>query len=339
MARFRSSAWGLASAVAMVAVLLPAVLPSFALATECLIFAMVALGCNLLLGRVGLLSFGQAIFFGAGSYAVGILLTRFDCGLLPALATGLIASSVLGVVIGLLATQRRGIYFIMLTLALAQMFFFLCYAASDLTGGDNGLMNIPRPDLSVAGVTFAPLASPFAFYGFVAVICVATFFLLGRLVASPFGATLEAIRDNEDRATAIGYDTRLYKVLSFTIAAAVTGLAGGLYAAALKFVPLASVDLAMGERIIVMTILGGTNSLFGAVLGSVAVVVLSYVLSEIWARWQIILGCLLVLVALYLRGGLVSALEWVMAKVRIGSEHPAGERPAVIATPQPRGDA
>ncbi|MEW6644662.1 MAG: branched-chain amino acid ABC transporter permease [Pseudomonadota bacterium] len=311
-----SSAPGLAVAVAAVAVLLPMVLPSTALATECLIFAMAALGCNLLLGRVGLLSFGQAIFFGAGSYCAGILLIRYNVGVVGALAAAVVLAGLLGAAIGIVATQRHGIYFIMLTLALSQMAFFLCYAASDLTGGDNGLLNVPRPDLSVFGHPLVSFAQPLHFYGFVALMCVTTFFLFGRLVDSPFGATLEAIRDNEDRAIAIGYDVRRYKVLSLALAAAVTGLAGALYAMALKFVPLANVDLAMSERIIVMTILGGTGTLFGPVLGSIAIVVLGYVLSEIWARWQILLGAVLVLVAFGLRGGLASLLDPLTRRLR-----------------------
>ncbi|MBR1220536.1 branched-chain amino acid ABC transporter permease [Bradyrhizobium sp. U87765 SZCCT0131] len=305
---------GLALAVAAVAVVLPLALPSAALATECLIFAMAALGCNLLLGRVGLLSFGQAIFFGAGSYCAGILLIRYDVGLIAALAAAVVLAGLLGAAIDVIATQRHGIYFIMLTLALTQMAFFLCYAASDLTGGDNGLLNVPRPDLSVLGHPLVSFAQPLQFYAFVAVVCVGVFFLFARLVDSPFGATLVAIRDNEDRAIAIGYDVRRYKILSLVLSAAVTGLAGALYAMALKFVPLANVDLAMSERIIVMTILGGTGTLFGPMLGSVAVVVLSYVLSDIWARWQIVLGALLVLVAFGLRGGLSSLLDPLFRK-------------------------
>ncbi len=332
MLRFKSSAGGLAAAVSIVAILLPAVLPSFALATECMIFAMAALGCNLLLGRVGLLSFGQAIFFGAGSYCIAILSIRFDVGMLTGLVAAVALAGILGLAIGALATQRTGVYFIMLTLALSQMFFFLCYATSDLTGGDNGLLNVPRPNLSFPGGGSISLQSPRDFYIFVSVIGVVVFFLLARVVASPFGATLEAIRENEDRAIAIGYDTRLYKVLSFVLAGAVTGLAGGLYAMALKFVPLANVDLAMSERIIVMTILGGTNSLAGAVFGSVTVVVLSYFLSELWARWQMILGALLILVAIYLRGGLASLFDGMLGRLGVGSRHqPTRDRSAAIA--------
>ncbi|MGO4715491.1 branched-chain amino acid ABC transporter permease [Bradyrhizobium sp. 2TAF24] len=328
--RVMSSTMGLALAVAGVAALLPLVLPSPALATECLIFAMAALGCNLLLGRVGLLSFGQAIFFGAGAYCAGILLVRYNVGLVAALAAAVVLAGVLGAAIGVVATQRHGVYFIMLTLALSQMAFFLCYAASDLTGGDNGLLNVPRPDLAVFGHRLVSFAQPLHFYGFVALVCVAVFFVFGRLVASPFGATLEAIRDNEDRAIAIGYDVRRYKIVSLVLSAAVTGLAGALYAMALKFVPLANVDLAMSERIIVMTILGGTGTLFGSVLGSIAVVVLGYVLSEIWARWQILLGAVLVVVAFGLRGGLAALLDPLLRRVRSDDDG----RPTALASPQ-----
>ncbi len=299
-------------------VLLPLVLPSVALATEVLIFVVATLGCTLLLGSVGLLSFGQGIFFGVGAYVCGLVLLHLGIGTLAAMALTVLGSMAAGLFVGILATQKRGIYLVMLTFALAQMFYFAAYAMADLTGGDNGLLDIPRPPFAVAGVTLLSLRTPLSFYAFVALAFLAIYLLLCLLVASPFGSTLVAIRENEDRAASLGYDTRLFKVAAFVASGAVTGIAGGLYALFLNFAPLSNIDVAMSERIIIMTILGGTGSLFGGVLGAAFFVVLGNALSAVWPRWLLLIGLLLMLVASYLRGGLFSGVEWVLDRARAG---------------------
>ena len=296
----------------LAAALLPFVLPSLAMATEALIFVIATLGCTLLLGYVGLLSFGQAIFFGVGAYVCGLALLHLGVGTLAALCLTVVGSMAVGLFVGVLATQKRGIYLVMLTLALSQMFYFLAYAMADVTGGDNGLLNIPRPALTFGGVTLLALQTPLSFYLFVALVFLAVYLFLLLLAASPFGSTLIAIRENEDRAAALGYNVRLFKVAAFVASAAVTGIAGGLYALFLNFAPLGNIDVSMSERIIIMTILGGTGSLFGGVLGATFFVVLGNLLSAIWPRWLLVIGLLLMLVASYLRGGLLSGLEWVL---------------------------
>lgn len=308
-----------------VAVLLPLVLPSVALATEVLIFVIATLGCTLLLGQVGMLSFGQAIFFGVGAYACGLVLLHLGVGTLAALALTLLASLAVGLVVGILSTQKRGIYLVMLTLALSQMFYFLAYAMADVTGGDNGLLNVPRPDLTLGGATLLSLQTPGGFYVFVAIVFLAVYLFLVLLNASPFGSTLVAIRENEDRAAALGYNARIFKVTAFVASAAVTGIGGGLYALFLNFAPLSNIDVSMSERIIIMTILGGTGSLFGSVLGATFFVVLGNFLSSLWPRWLLLIGLLLMLVASYLRGGLLSGVEWTLD--RVGLRRRIGEAP------------
>lgn len=314
----------LASIVA--AVVFPLVLPSVALATEVLVFVIATLGCTLLVGYVGLLSFGQAIFFGVGAYACGLALLHLGIGTLVALALTLVCSIGVGLFVGVLATQKRGIYLVMLTFALSQMFYFLAYAMAGVTGGDNGLLDIPRPGLTVGGITLLSLQTPLSFYLFVALLFLAIYLFLCLLVASPFGSTLVAIRENEDRAAALGYNTRLFKIGAFVASAAVTGIAGGLYALFLNFAPLGNIDASMSERIIIMSILGGADSLFGGVLGAAFFVVLGNFLSSIWPRWLLLIGLLLMLVASYLRGGLLSGLEWAVD--RVGARRLLGTRGA-----------
>ena len=219
---------------------LPLVLPSATLATEILIFAMAALACNLLLGYTGLLSFGQGIFFGAGAYCAALLMIHLQLGLFMALLGAALAGGVLALLVGALAIRRTGIYFVMLTLAFSQMAYFVAYTLSDWTGGDNGLLSVPRPEIRVGDTVLLSLADARAFYGFVAVLFLLIFIGARRVIASPFGSTLMAIRENETRASAIGYDTRHFKILVFVLSGAVTGIAGALYAMLLHFVPLSN---------------------------------------------------------------------------------------------------
>lgn len=299
----------------LAAIILPLVLPSFALATQVVVFIIATLGCTLLLGYVGLLSFGQAIFFGFGAYASAIVLLNLGAGTLAALGIACLGSMLVGLIVGILATQKRGIYLVMLTFAFSEMFFFAAYALSGWTGGENGLLNVPRPGLVIGSSTLSSLHSPFSFYVFAAILFLIVYFFLCLLVASPFGSTLIAIRENEDRAAALGYNVRLFKIAAFVVSAALTGLAGAIYTLLLNFAPLSNIDVEMSERILIMSILGGTGSLFGSVLGGTFFVVAGNFLSAIWPRWLLVIGLLLVVVASYLRGGLLSGLLWLLARI------------------------
>jgi branched-chain amino acid transport system permease protein len=182
----------------LVVCVLPLTLRSGSLATEVLVYALAALGCNLLLGFTGLLSFGQGIFFGLGSYTAGIVLTKLDgTPVALALLASIIVGAAASALVGWFSIRQRGTYFVMLTLAFAQMFYFLAYTTPNLTGGDDGLLSIPRPALSLFGKTLVPLATPWQYYGFVAVLFLLAFWLLMRVSHSVFGRTLLAIRDNE----------------------------------------------------------------------------------------------------------------------------------------------
>ena len=215
---------------AVVVLTMPLLMHSGSLASEVLIFALAAMGCNLLLGFTGLLSFGQGIFFGLGSYTVALMLSRWAVPMPLALLLATLMGALGAALVGWVAIRQRGTYFVMLTLAFSQMFYFIAYTATDLTGGDNGLMDVPRPNLSLFGADLWTLATPWQFYGFVSLLFLIVFWLLLRVSNSTFGRTLLAVRDNEERAAAIGYNLRLLKLQAFVISGAVTGLAGALHA-------------------------------------------------------------------------------------------------------------
>ncbi len=290
---------------ALAAVLvLPLILKSGSLASEVLVYALAALACNVLLGYTGLLSFGQGIFFGVGSYVLGIVLTRTGLPMPLALLIVIVTGGLVAGAVGWLSIRQKGVYFVMLTLALAQMFYFLAYSMPDWTGGDNGLLNIPTPPLVVFGHTLLPNHTNWEYYWFVAIIFLIVFYLLQRVVDSIFGRTLLAIRDNPDRATAIGYNITLFKLVAFIVSGATTALAGALYAMATGIAPLTSISFQMSETILIMTVIGGTGSLFASVLGAALYVIASDWLSNLWPRWLLAFGLLLMVISLYMQGGL-----------------------------------
>nr|WP_172582372.1 branched-chain amino acid ABC transporter permease [Cupriavidus taiwanensis] len=293
--------WWLALGVTL---LLPLTMRSGTLATEVLIYAMAAMACNLLLGYTGLLSFGQGIFFGLGSYAVGLALTRASLPMPLALLLAIVIGAAAAALVGWFAIRQRGTYFVMLTLAFAQMFYFLAYTAPGITGGDNGLLDIPRPSLSIAGNALVQLASPWQFYGFVAVLFLAVFLAVLRVTESVLGRTLLAIRDNEERALAVGYNVKAFKLLAFMVSGAVTGLAGALHAMLTGIAPLTNIDYHASEMILVMTVIGGTGNIFASVLGAAFYVLLADWLSTLWPRWLMLLGFLLIAVSLFMQRGL-----------------------------------
>lgn len=284
---------------------LPLALDSGTLAAEILIFSMAAAGCNLLLGYTGLLSIGQGVFLGVGSYTSGLILMHMGVSLPVALVAATLLGAAVALLVGWFCIRQKGTYFVMLTLAFCQLFYFLAYTFSDLTGGDNGLLNIPKPDFSVFGVTLLPTGTPWQYYTMVAVIFVIVFLVLQKVVDSVFGRTLLAIKDNEARASAIGYNVSRFKLAVFVISGAVTGLAGGLHAVMIGIAPLANIDYHASEMILIMAVIGGTGNLYGSVLGAGFYLLAGHWLSALWPRWLMLLGFLLVAVSLYMNKGLL----------------------------------
>lgn len=292
--------FGLAVAVALA---LPFCLSSGILASEVLIFAIVVAACNLLLGYTGLLSFGQGIFFGLGTYFAGVGLTRYGLAVPVVLVGATVLGAGVAAAVGWLSIRRQGVYFVMLTLAFSQLFYFLAYTFSDLTGGDNGILDVPRPN--IGGV----LNTPWSYYAFVAVCFVVVFGVLLIVTQSTFGRTLVAIRENEARAAAIGFPTKVFKTQAFAISGAVTAFGGALHAMLIGVAPLSNIEYHTSEQILIMTIIGGTSSLFGSVLGAGFFLLMADALSAIWPRWLLLLGLALIVVALFMQRGLWGLVE------------------------------
>lgn len=298
-----------------IALILPLFVPSYLLATEILIFGLAVIGCNLLLGYTGLLSFGQALFFGTGAYFAGLMSIHLDLGLAATFFITIISGALIATLIGYFAIRRKGIYFVMLTLAFAQLGYYFAFLTEPVTGGEDGLLGIQRPTLSLPFLAEFEFSTDLSFYVLTAVVFVLVFVLMQRLVDSPLGSVLIAIKQNEARAEAIGYQVKLYKIAVFAFSGAVTALAGGLYAFMLKFAPLSNMEIGTSEQIMFMTVLGGLGSLYGSILGAAIFLLASDFFAELWPRWMILLGLLLIMVMLYLPGGLSKAIENTVSRL------------------------
>jgi branched-chain amino acid transport system permease protein len=281
--------------------LLPLVL-RYAIAAEIWIFAIFGLGLNLLLGYTGMLSFGQATFFGSAAYVAGFLLKHYAINVFLALAIGVGVGAASALAVGYLCVQRSGIYFIMLTFALNQLFYFIAYQWTTVTGGEDGMPGIPRPAL--LGIDFS---DPLNYYLFVSLVFLASLWLMKRIVESPLGRILQAIRENEVRAEAVGYNVPRFKLLAFVIGGAFSGLAGVLYAMLFGIVPLEAISFVFSGNVVFATLIGGSGSLFGPIIGSFVFIWLSESVSTLWARWPLLLGVAFVIVVLFFRGGVIEA--------------------------------
>jgi branched-chain amino acid transport system permease protein len=276
--------------------------PVFMMTLLC--FAMFACAYNLLLGFSGMLSFGHAAFFGSSAYATAWFATARGFGPGCALLAGVCVSALLGFVIGAIAIRRRGIYFAMITLALSQLVYFVCLE-SPFTGGENGLQSVPRGRL----LGLLPLQSDVPMYYFVLLVFLGVFLFVRRVVQSPFGEVLKAIRDNEPRAISLGYEIGRYKLLVFVLSAALAGLAGSLKALILGFVTLSDVLQANSGEVILMTLVGGTGTYFGPVIGAALIVTLQQYLSDVVGGWvTVIIGAIFIACVLMFRRGIVGEL-------------------------------
>ena len=286
----------------LVLVLVPYIIyPTFAMKVLC--FALFACAVNLLLGFTGLLSFGHAAFFGGASYITAYSLKVL--GLTPeiGLLVGTLGAAALGLLFGFLAIRRQGIYFAMVTLALAQMFYFFCLQ-TPFTGGEDGLQAVPRGKL----FGWIDLAETTTLYYFAAIVFVLGYISIRRIVHSPFGNILKAIRENERRAISLGYRTERYKLAVFVISAAIAGLAGGLKAIIFQFATLNDVTWQMSGEPILMTLLGGIGTLFGPVVGAILILSVENYLADSGLPVSVVMGLLFVLVVMVFRRGAVGEL-------------------------------
>ena len=272
------------------------------IAAEIWIFAIFGLGLNLLLGYTGLLSFGQSTFFGSAAYVAGWLLKHYAINVFFALGIGIGVGALSALLVGYLCVQRSGLYFIMLTFALNQLFFFIAYQWTSVTGGEDGMPGVPRPLL--AGLDFK---DPLVYYAFVSALFLLSLWVMKRIVESPLGKILQAIRENEVRAEAVGYHVPRFKLLAFVIGGAFSGLAGVLYAMLFGIVPLEAIGFVFSGNVVFATLIGGSGSLYGPIIGSFVFIWLSESMSVVWTRWPLLLGVAFVIVVLFLRGGVVEA--------------------------------
>ena len=271
---------------------------------KALCFAIFACAFNLLLGYTGLLSFGHAAYFGAAAYSTGWLVRTAgwspELGLLAGTAVG----ALLGLGVGLLAIRRQGIYFAMITLALAQMVYFVCLQAP-FTGGEDGLQGVPRRMLF--GVI--PLTSDITMYYVVLAVFVAVFALIVRIVHSPYGQVLKAIRENEPRAVSLGYDVDRYKLLAFVLSTAIAGLAGALKTLVLGFATLSDAHWSLSGEVVLMTLLGGMGTFAGPVIGAFTIIGLQNFLADRVGSWvTVIIGAIFVVCVVAFRRGFVGEL-------------------------------
>ncbi len=286
----------------------PFLVPYRALATQVLIFGLFALGFNLLYGYTGLLSFGHAAYYGLGAYGAGILLAKLHvASIWAALGAGLCLAGLGGAVIGFFCLRRRGIYFAMLTLAFAQLLYFIGFHLADWTGGDDGLRGIPQLKLGFPGFAVR-LESPIAFYYFCFVLVGLAVAILKRILDSPFGTVLQAIRENSDRAVACGYDINRVKLLSFVFSAMFAGLAGALDALRLTVVPIESLYWTTSGQVVMMTLLGGAGTFFGPFVGAATYLVLEDRLSAFTESWPLVIGAIFSAFVLFLPRGIWGTL-------------------------------
>lgn len=290
-------------AVTAVLLLFPWVMPYEALAVNILIFGLFAVGYNLLFGYTGLLSFGHAAFFGIGSYFTGMSIVYLAMPWYLAIVVGVLASLVGGLLIGFLAIRTRGIYFAMVTLALGQIVYYAFYKADKWTGGENGLRGVKVAQMEIFGIQIN-FVDPITKYYVLLVFVVIALWFVSRVLASPFGAVIEAIRENEKRAAACGFDVMRTKLLAFVISAGICGLAGCLRALHLSIVPVDSLHYLQSGQVVMMSLLGGMGTFFGPFVGAGVLLYLEDVITTLTKHWMAIVGAIFVCFVLFFPKGI-----------------------------------
>ena len=302
-----AQAWALVVLVALIVVCPLGIYPISLMRLMC--FALFACAFNLLIGYVGLMSFGHAAYFGMGSYAAAW--AAKSAGLTPELAIlgGGLVGGALGLAFGWLAIRRQGIYFAMITLALGQMVYFFCNKVP-FTHGEDGIQGVPRGSL----FGLVSLKPDMAMYAVVSVVFLACFLLIHRIVHSPFGQVLKAIRENEPRATSLGYRTDTYKLIAFVLSAALAGVAGGMNCIVNNISTLTNVENQLSGQVVLMALLGGLGTIFGPVVGAAIIVAAEVALAEA-GSWSLVLqGMIFIVCVLAFRRGIVGEIA---ARLRV----------------------
>jgi branched-chain amino acid transport system permease protein len=275
--------------------------PVFLMRVLCM--ALFACAFNLMIGYVGLLSFGHAAFFGMGAYVAAWTMKFWHVDALLAIVLGGATGAVLGLCLGYLAIRRSGIYFAMITLALAQMVYFFCLEAP-FTGGEDGIQQVPRGNL----FGFISLDSDMAMYWLVAAVFLAGFLLIHRIIHSPFGQVLKAIRENEPRATSLGYRTDDYKLIAFVLSCMLSGVAGGTKSLVFGIATLTDVHYSTSGEVVLTTLLGGLGTVFGPVMGAVLVTTMENYLAQFGQWVTVTQGAIFVICVLAFRRGVIGEI-------------------------------
>lgn len=319
------------TAVGIVMVLLPFVLPLIGgyqeLATRILLWAIFALGFDILLGLTGFLSFGHAAFWGGSAYIAGFTLLHLTPNVIPALLISVTVVTLMSVLLGYLTLRRHGIYFAVLTLAFAEMFYYLALAPLQTwTGGDNGLTGIPTPyflGIEMQEENVYALVAVFAFLGV---------YIARRIARSPYGLMLRAIKSNETRLTASGVDVWRYKMMAFIISGNFAAVAGALHAIYETYVPTESLHWTTSGEVVMMAVIGGVGTLFGPMLGAAIVLYLENVLSATTELWLLIQGLIFMAFVIFLPGGVVDGGRRLY---RLVTRRRPDDKGKIAARPQP----
>lgn len=291
-------------------VIFPWFAPYEALAVNILVFGLFAVGYNLIYGYTGMLSFGHAALFGLGAYGAGIPIAKFGWHVLPALGLGILVAGAGAAMIGWFATRTRGIYFAMVTLAAAQVVYYIAFQWVAMTGGEDGLRGVNVGVVNLLGLHLNLLDPRTKYYAILLVVGLALW-AFSRILQSPFGAVLEAVRENERRAAACGYNVRRVRLLAFTLSGLFSGLAGALYGIHLSVVPIETLHYFTSATVLMMTLLGGMGTFFGPFVGAFTYLLLADVVTVITVHWQLFVGGLFVFLILFFpRGIWGSLMHW-----------------------------
>ncbi len=328
----RKWAWMILVASLLALAVAPFVMyPAFLMKVLC--FAVAASAVNLLLGYLGVLSFGHAMFFGLSAYAAGHMAKVWGFAPEWAILGATAVSVVLGAVVGLLALRLQGIYFAMSTLALAQMIYFYCVQAP-FTGGEDGIQSIPRGD----AFGFWDLSTDLSMYYFVLLVCGAALLAMARLVHSPFGRIVAAVKDSEPRATSLGYNVNRYKLAVFVISAGMTGLAGAVKAIATQIATLTDVSWHMSGELLLMVLVGGLGTITGPIAGALVLIAMGMYMSELREWVTVVQGLVFVIVVLSFRAGVVGSLSALWRRrPQAPSREDGAPRPGIAPQPAQAG--
>ena len=314
----------------VIPLVMTAVKSTVSLGTEIVVFTLLAIAYNLLMGYTGLVSFGHSAFFGLGGYAAGLVQIHLVKGMVVPLLAGVAVATLAGAVIGFLLMRKRGVYFSLLTLAFTQMFFYLVYGATTLTGGENGLGGIERFPLAL-GPTRIDLGDKRVYYYVTALVAAGAIWVLWRIVHSPFGRVLQGIRENEQRASFVGYDVRRYKLAAFVVSCAFAGLAGALYTFLLNFAYPESLHVTMAGEIAAMTLVGGMKSFVGPAVGAAVFVFMRDTLSSLTENWLVYFGVIFIVFVMFSPNGIVGVVQ----RLRGSRREAASPAPSAVAAIAP----